>query len=212
MGGPFKGMRYVDKTCGSELHPKLLGTYELELHEEIERIVAAQCQVIINIGAAEGYYAVGLAGRLPDAKVICFEANAAGRHWCRRMAQLNEVQDRIEVRALCTVKSLQQVIPLNQKALVLCDCEGAEDELLDAHRISKLCRCDIIVETHEHIVPGVTKRLMSRFGESHHITVISSRPRLTGDAPHVSLPSEKVMAMMDEMRPARQPWIVMIPR
>jgi len=58
VAGPFAGLEYVDEAAGSEYGPKLLGTYELELHHIIERIIDLAYPTIINIGAGEGYYAV----------------------------------------------------------------------------------------------------------------------------------------------------------
>src|SRR4051812_19305855 len=59
--GPFAGMQYVTESYGSQLVPKLLGSYENELHDLVEQIVAQRPKIVIDIGAAEGYYAVGLA-------------------------------------------------------------------------------------------------------------------------------------------------------
>src|SRR5262245_12927877 len=53
--------------------PKLLGTYEVELQPLFEQIVAASPLTVINVGAAEGYYAAGLAVRCPAACVIAYE-------------------------------------------------------------------------------------------------------------------------------------------
>ena len=65
--GPFAGMRHGDIAVGSVLTVKLLGTYEKELWPIIDQIIATAYPLIIDIGAAEGYYAVGLAMRIPAA-------------------------------------------------------------------------------------------------------------------------------------------------
>src|SRR6478672_6897407 len=62
--GPFKGMKYPGvNSVGSALIPKLLGSYERELHPLIDSICAGQYDQVVDIGCAEGYYAVGLAMR-----------------------------------------------------------------------------------------------------------------------------------------------------
>src|SRR5271166_5203781 len=68
--GPFRGMRYIDQSHSSSLIPKWLGLYERELHDCIEEAIASPFQTVLDIGAAEGYYAVGLALRMHDARVI----------------------------------------------------------------------------------------------------------------------------------------------
>lgn len=49
--------------------PNLVGSYESELHLQIEQLILERPQVVIDVGCAEGYYAVGLAQRLPDATI-----------------------------------------------------------------------------------------------------------------------------------------------
>src|SRR5262245_56331762 len=56
--GFFKGMQYPrNRSISSALFPKLLGTYERELHPVLERICKEPYEGIVNIGCAEGYYA-----------------------------------------------------------------------------------------------------------------------------------------------------------
>lgn len=60
LAGPFRGMKYIENSHGSAYLPKILGSYEKELHKFIPRIVEEEYELILDIGAAEGYYAVGL--------------------------------------------------------------------------------------------------------------------------------------------------------
>ena len=59
ISGPFAGMQYVNTSVGSALEPKILGTYELELHDVFERLLDKDFAAIVNVGAGEGYLAVG---------------------------------------------------------------------------------------------------------------------------------------------------------
>src|SRR3954451_18937011 len=60
--GPFAGMEYLPglEASSGDLVAKLLGTYERELHPVIEGWIAQPPAHMIDIGSAEGYYAVGL--------------------------------------------------------------------------------------------------------------------------------------------------------
>ena len=52
--GPFAGLRYpVAQAAGSSLAPKLLGTYELEIHDFVESAIKKRPTRIVNIGAGE---------------------------------------------------------------------------------------------------------------------------------------------------------------
>jgi hypothetical protein len=50
--------------------PKFLGTYERELYSVIERAIELAPRYVLNIGCAEGFYAVGLALRLQMPKCL----------------------------------------------------------------------------------------------------------------------------------------------
>jgi hypothetical protein len=69
--GPFVGMTYPDFgiTHVDLFAPKLLGIFERELHPSIEGLIADAPSQIINIGSAEGFYAVGLVRRVPGAEI-----------------------------------------------------------------------------------------------------------------------------------------------
>ena len=67
-GGPFKGMDYVTAATEGPLIPRLLGTYESELHPYLAKLAGGGIDYcVIDVGCAEGYYAVGPA-RLIDAR------------------------------------------------------------------------------------------------------------------------------------------------
>src|SRR5689334_17519514 len=59
--GPFVGMRYLRSACCERILPKLLGSYEEELWPALRRLAALPIPAVVNVGCAEGYYAVGLA-------------------------------------------------------------------------------------------------------------------------------------------------------
>src|ERR1700760_4646091 len=87
--GPFTGMKYINKSAGSAYIPKLLGIYERELHDIIEYVCRLNIRTVINVGAGEGYYAVGLAVRMPFSSVIAFERDPQACAEVRALARLN---------------------------------------------------------------------------------------------------------------------------
>ena len=90
--GPFAGMRYTAGSVGSAYIPKLLGIYERELNGFVEKACALSFSLIVDIGAAEGYYAVGFARRNPKVRIIAFEVDAKGRAALCEMAVLNDIR------------------------------------------------------------------------------------------------------------------------
>ncbi len=75
LSGPFQGLRYLCSWDNSFFSQKILGTYEKELHGLIELICTEAYDLVVDVGAAEGFYACGLAYRMPQARVIAYEAS-----------------------------------------------------------------------------------------------------------------------------------------
>ncbi len=181
--GPFKGMKYVEGSVGSRLLPKFLGTYEMELVPTMQRIFKQNFNLIIDVGSAEGYYAVGMAMKNPQAHVIGFESEVRGRELMKKMAELNGVAGRVSAAGFCDTEGLAVSIAENKKCLVMMDIEGGERELLDNVLIPKLNKCYILVEAHECVVPGIEDVIKERFSKTHNITEIKERIRNKEDFP-----------------------------
>jgi hypothetical protein len=128
--GPFRGLKYLKITSfHSTQFPKLLGSYERELHPTIEAICRAGYSQFIDIGCAEGYYAVGFAVRNPGATIYAYDTDPLGRSLCRQLAKLNDVGERVFVDSQCTAATLRD-FPYQAKALIFCDVDGFETQLL----------------------------------------------------------------------------------
>jgi len=60
--GHFKGMKYIKRSSGSALLPKILGSYEEPIQGWIREVIEDKnYENILDIGCAEGYYACGFA-------------------------------------------------------------------------------------------------------------------------------------------------------
>jgi hypothetical protein len=215
--GPFAGMRYVDTSVGSCFIPKLLGTYERELSSKVEWVCRQQPELVVDIGAAEGYYAVGLALRVPLARVVAFELEPTGQAALHRMADLNGVADRLSVRGRCGPADLAAALEGHSMPVVICDVEGDEETLLDPGQVAGLRAAVVLVETHEFVRCGVTDELCDRFASSHDIERIWQEPRSRAEFPWRTLgtrllPVSYLDWAVSEWRPERMSWLWMTPR
>lgn len=175
--GPFKGMIYPKlKSSYSEMAPKILGSYEAELVEPINEIIHKQYNQIVDIGCAEGYYAVGLAAKIPKAHVYAFDINPKALKMCLEMAELNKVSDRIHLSQKCTDDTLKS-FNFKNKSLIICDCEGCEMKLFTKDNIGSLINCDLIIELHDILGLPVKESLLPLFKDTHHIKLIRSETR-----------------------------------
>ena len=175
MSGPFKGMRYGDFSYNSALIPKLLGTYEADLHGWVGEALTAGYDAVINIGCAEGYYAVGFAHANPAIDVVAFDTSSEALDMMSKLAALNGLQDRVRVADARTPAELESVLRRYKRPLLFIDIEGAEDELLDLRRAPALASADMIIETHDGYNFGVTRRLIERFWPTHRFEITGGR-------------------------------------
>ena len=215
--GPFAGMKYISGAVGSAYVPKLLGIYERELGQKIECACACQFPLIIDIGAAEGYYAAGLALRNPNARVIAFEMELKGRQALKEMLRMNDVDSRVEVQGKCEISDLQLALQRADHSLILCDVEGDEERLLNPEVLPELRRAHLLVEMHDFIHPGITERMTQRFDQTHVVERIWQEPRSRSEMPWrtfgTAFLSRKYLDWaVSEWRPVRMSWLWITPK
>ena len=211
LSGPFKGMRYGDFSYNSALIPKLLGTYEADLHGWVGEALGAGYDAVINIGCAEGYYAVGFAYANPGIDVVAFDTSSVALDMMSKLAALNGLQDRVRVADARTPAELESLLRRYRRPLLLVDIEGAEDELLDIRRAPSLKSADMIIETHDGYNFGVTRRLMERFWPTHRFEITGGRE--AEDQPLPAIVRERiadpamVRQLMTESRGLPELWL-----
>jgi hypothetical protein len=187
-------MYYLSDAFCSMLFPKLLGAYELELKPYILQIIELEPSHILVVGAADGYYAIGLARSLLRSKILAYEENRQARSLLSTLAVSNRVQDRIEIRGRCNAQNLQAELHLNPKAALIMDIEGAEETVLDPNVGPALKELSFgIIEVHS---PAIGNKIISRFSKTHHIEVVVQRPRRRSDIPSSDIPFLDVFAQL----------------
>ena len=171
MNGLLSGMDFLaDSSEGCHV-AKLLGTYEQPLQAPLGKLLGESAyQSIINIGCAEGYYAVGLVRLVEDITSYAYDTNPNARKACRELAEKNNVTERMVIGELFSHADFARFS--GSKCLVLCDIEGAEKELLDPVLAPELAAFDIVVESHECLIPGITELLLNRFKDTHDMIKI----------------------------------------
>ena len=210
--GPFRGMKLVNASFGSSLMPKMVGTYELEIQQDIEDLLGNEYRYLMDVGAAEGYYAVGMAMRLAgrETQTFAYDIAPESADAVKQAADWNGVSGKIEMRELCRHSDFE--IANSGRTLVICDIEGAEKELLDPDAAPGLRLCDIVVEVHDG--PNkhdIRELLFKRFGNSHYIVRRLAAPRRLRDLGSLrwKLSREAALLLMNEKRNFGIEWLVM---
>lgn len=208
--GPFKGMQMYPDTAWPETNRSamLLGFFEQELQAEIEREIARLGTMpnprVVNVGCAEGYYAVGLARRLPHARVHAFDVDARAMTITRKNAEVNRV----------TLAEATLDEALNDADLVVMDCEGGEFSYLDPVRYPGVGKATIIVELHPDRKLGrIDERLNAWYRDTHAARLVAEGGRDPNSSSLLWRYSsfERWLAVC-ENRPCLMNWVVLRPQ
>jgi hypothetical protein len=216
-GGPFAGLRYVGSSPNSHIGDALLGTLEKEIHPFLQRLLSQPFDVFINIGAAEGYYAAGVARFSTIPRVIAFESDRFGRVLIRFMARRNHVGHKLDVRGHCEASQLAETMAPFRRPFLLVDIEGFEETVLDPSGNPHLGRATLIVELHESEIQ-MAEILRLRFEPTHDIHEVWSRPRTSDDLPaRMGIASwvfsrKQLLQFTDERRGREMRWWLLTPK
>jgi SAM-dependent methyltransferase len=165
--GPFVGMLLCDEQEWKDgnLSTKCLGCYEEELHPFVETQIARLAKMehpkIIDLGCAEGYYAVGLGRCLPQSVIYGVDISKGSLAILRKAAALNGVTN-------ITLDAMIAEVMIAPD-LVVCDVEGDEINYLKPDCFPDLVHSDIIVECHDCEEWHISKMLYERFVSTHDI-------------------------------------------
>jgi hypothetical protein len=182
--GPFTGMRWLgDPNWGlGEQGAMVLGLYEQEVLQSLSE-APSRFQVFVDVGAADGYYAVGMLHAGKVAHSIAFEIDPESQKAIARLAAANGVADRITILGAASdqfVETMRQQKIESDKTMFLFDIEGYEFKVLTEDVFAFLRNSLIIVETHAHIYPdppGELARLIERSAKTHRATSWHPGPR-----------------------------------
>lgn len=216
LSGPFKGLKYFNHIVWGSITPKWIGSYEEELHSIVEEIREKKYTHIINVGAAEGFYAVGLSRLCPDTQIVSYDVDPIARFRQSELVKLNNIKN-LHIAKYCSHEALNETLPTLNSGLVICDIEGYEHVLLNPSIVSSLKQVDLLVELHDHealSMDQVKADLIQRFQSTHEIQTIVAQTR--------NIPSylEKIPGLkslspadqeeaLNEHRPINQEWLWM---
>jgi hypothetical protein len=204
--GPFAGMKYAPIPSNSLLSAKVIGSYESPIHRWIIDAIEQSYETILDIGCAEGYYAVGFALMSKTSKVYAYDIDRRARGNAAALANLNGMADKVHIRDLRTTDELS--LMMSAHTLIFCDIEGDELDLLRSDLTPGLSQADLIVEAHDEYRPGVTETLVQRFLLSHRVEIIYQSAKSPAEFPILrTIPTTEHALLLEEGRPRGQCWI-----
>lgn len=218
--GPFRGLQlsreiWWGKTDRAGM---LLGLYEQEVLDSVKKAATTRRRSFIELGAADGYYGVGVLVSGMFDRSYCYEISEAGRETIARNAALNGVEARVEVRGAADplfYAQLPDTVPDN--CVLLVDIEGAEFDILTADVMRRFSKSVIIVELHDHFFAddGAARlaRLRSDAELIFNIEEVTTTSRdLSGLSELKTFSDTDRWLICSEGRRATPHWYVMTPR
>lgn len=212
MSGPFIGLKYFNTvSISSSLIPKLVGSYEQELHSLLEKIIIGSDHTyLINIGCGEGYYSVGLASKMNSLKyILAVDIHEGALYATKLLAKKNNIKKDMVFQNHLDLTELSKTL-MNEKVLIISDCEGFEEYYLDPVKFPILLQANIIVEVHDFFGKEISKIISDRFKKTHRIKTIHQANRNTSFYSTLSGIKEQVLRdLLDEKRDVNNFWMHM---
>ena len=217
--GPFKGLILSNTSWwgAADRGSMLLGIYEREVLETLENASRGR-RTFIDIGAADGYYAVGaLAANMFD-QATCFEISPAGQEAILENARRNSVESRIKIFGEVTGDSLALLssshdIDLSE-TVILMDIEGLEFEILSEAVLTKLQKSILIIEIHDWEAPSATSigDLQKSAEKFFQVSWLTTGDRNLSVFPElVEWPDDDRWILCSESRRKLMKWLVLTP-
>jgi hypothetical protein len=167
--GPFATLNIPEKLVGYLTIGEMLGTYESCLHETFNKIISMQPQHLMIVGSNHGYYTAGLSYTIQPKSIIAYEMDSHLAEISNEWWRVNQLSP-VTIKGEATEAEFRSMD--GEVDFLLCDCEGAEDHLLDPTTFSWQKKSIILVELHDFYKPGITQRLIQKFKITHTTEIL----------------------------------------
>jgi hypothetical protein len=216
--GPFKDMKLSKSSWlpGLDLGSMCLGLYERGLLDSIvEEFNNSGRQLFIDIGAADGYYAIGLLNAQLVSKAICFELRTISQESIINNWKVNNEPGSIEVYG-DVLKNFDKIYHSeNQNAVILIDIEGVEFELFKQIDLKYLQNAVIYIEIHNWVdnFDKEYEEFLITADEYFDITAVEPKLIDINDISMLrSLPDDNRYSLFSESRPCLMRFLKLTPK
>ncbi|KWF37389.1 hypothetical protein [Burkholderia pseudomultivorans] len=189
--GPLTGFNIGTRATwrASDNGAKLLGFYEKEVCDLLAEL-AVEREALVDLGGADGFYAVGMVKTGVYQQCHCFEIEDASRENIAAIAEVNGVRDRVHLYGVATPTFARVLTERGvdlARSTVLIDIESAEFEVLTLECLQDLRRAHVIVEIHDFMRPHDGKHryaeLLERAAQVFDVRAFTTGPRDPSQAP-----------------------------
>lgn len=183
MYGPLKGL-ILDKAFMNwskvDLGSILLGLYEQEVIEELVKISKYR-KVFVDVGAADGIFAVGLLAADIYDQSICFEIDDQAKRNILNLAKKNNLDNKVMIFDEASVSTMQSLSSLNwNDSCILIDIEGDEFKFITPEMLQTIRGSTLVIEIHDRYMDDPKKSkydLEQMLNKEYTIKVITTASR-----------------------------------
>ena len=148
--GIFKNLKINKESSWSngDLASKIYGFYENKIQEKLKEI---NKPILIDIGAADGFFAVGCLYSNLSKYCYAFEQNEISKSALYKTAEINNVNNQISIMGKVDNKNFFSSLPNDldlSETVILCDIEGEEFKFFSEPILRKLKKSNLIIEIH----------------------------------------------------------------
>ena len=215
--GPFKGMKLSKDVWWqkNDRITQILGIYEKHVLERLRLFSMQGANRFVDIGAADGYFAIGMAYSKMYSKVFAFEIEKLAQDMIKENAIRNRCSDVVSVFGEAHYSSLEKLVSDGIKTTLLIDIDGAEYRLLDEKMLSLLSNCYLICELHPWMVDNgyyLQNKLLETARKIFKIELIKREnysPNIFSELDDLS--DEVRLIAVGEERAKNMEWLVLTP-
>lgn len=211
--GVFKGLEINNKSDWSgtkDIGPKVFGLYENQI---LKWIGQKKFDLLIDIGAADGYYALGMLYSNIASTAVTFEISFKDREICKASAITNGVLDKIIIKGEATSSEIIQVIKGHNHGLIIMDIEGGEYDLITREVLEAARNYYVVIEIHEVKNEEVKSSMLKLCQEFHNIEKLTGLERdFPTDKFIEQLTDNERALLVSEGRPYAMSWVALSPK
>lgn len=216
--GPFAGLKLTKNPWWgkSDLGSMCLGLYEQELLNLLYSNKFNGRKTLIDIGAADGYYAIGLLKSKRVEKAICYELSKIGQDTILSNWKLNGEPGEIEINGDVFDNFTQKNLSLDfSDCITIVDIEGAEFLFLNNDILEFMKNSYIIIEIHNWVPDFISKYetfLLHAF-KYFNIEILERTERKTFQFEELrSFTDDNRLLVTSEARPCAMRFLILNPK
>jgi len=211
--GIFKGVKinsHSDWSGTKDTGPKILGLYENQILKWIQQ---KNFDLLIDIGAADGYYALGILSSKIASRAVTFEISVNDREITKASAINNSVDDKIFIRGEATTSEIIETLKSCSNGLIIIDIEGGEYNLVTSELLDAAKNCWLVIEIHEILNKDIQVNMLNLCKESHDFEELTSLERnFPKDSFTEKLTDNERALLLSEGRPYAMSWMCLSPK